>query len=162
MNLTKQFPLFALLMGLWLFFSSAASLPVEPTTTTTTGHSLSQTAQKKVEKLEKRLEKTKKAKKKARLEKRIKKITYGEQGDALGLAALVAGIFSILMSVAVLAFLGIEWQLLVFIGMLLGAAAIIVAIVDLRYTDMPGQAWAAMIIGGLGLIAGIIALVIVK
>jgi len=162
MNLSKQISLLALFMGLWLFFSSAASLPTVPSNPTTEVVSLSQTQQNKIKKLEKRLVKAKNAKKKARLENRIRKITYGEQGDALGLAALVVGIISILMSVAVLAFLGIEWQLLVFIGMLLGAAAIIVAIVDLRYTDMFGQAWAAMIVGGLGLIAGIIALVIVK
>jgi uncharacterized membrane protein HdeD (DUF308 family) len=52
--------------------------------------------------------------------------------------------------------------ILVFIGLLLGAAAIIIGIVDLRYTDMPGQAYAAIVAGGLGLIAAIIALIFVK
>jgi hypothetical protein len=142
---------------MWFFFSSA-SFPIEPLDKK--GHSLSKS--KKVEKLERRLEKVSNPEKKARIKEKIKKITYGEQGDALGLAALISGIISILLSIAVLAFLGIELQLLVFIGLLLGAAAIIIGIVDLRYTDMPGQAYAAIVAGGLGLIAAIIALIFVK
>jgi hypothetical protein len=143
--------------AMWFFFSSA-SFPTEPLDKK--GHSLSKS--KKVEKLERRLEKVSNPEKKARIKEKIKKITYGEQGDALGLAALISGIISILLSIAVLAFLGIELQLLVFIGLLLGAAAIIIGIVDLRYTDMPGQAYAAIVAGGLGLIAAIIALIFVK
>jgi hypothetical protein len=143
--------------AMWFFFSSA-SFPIEPLDKK--GHSLSKS--KKVEKLERRLEKVSNPEKKARIKEKIKKITYGEQGDALGLAALISGIISILLSIAVLAFLGIELQLLVFIGLLLGAAAIIIGIVDLRYTDMPGQAYAAIVAGGLGLIAAIIALIFVK
>ncbi len=150
---------FTLLAGLWFLFSSA-SFPTEPINKKE--HSLSKSQKVKLEKLERRLEKVSSPEKKARIKEKIKKITYGEQGDALGLAALIGGILSILLSVAVLTFLGIEWQLLVFIGLLLGAAAIIIGIVDLRYTDMPGQAYAAMVVGGLGLIAGIIALILVK
>ena len=142
---------------MWFFFSSA-SFPIEPLDKK--GHGLSKS--KKVEKLERRLEKVSNPEKKARIKEKIKKITYGEQGDALGLAALISGIISILLSIAVLAFLGIELQLLVFIGLLLGAAAIIIGTVDLRYTDMIGQAYAAIVAGGLGLIAAIIALIFVK
>ena len=98
--------------------------------------------------------------KSAKIKDKIKKIKYGQQGDALGLAALISGILSILLSVVFLAFLSIDWQILVFVGLLLGAAAIIIGIVDLRYTDFPGQAFAAMIAGGLGIIAGIIALIV--
>jgi len=148
---------FTIMTAMWFFFSSA-SFPTEPLDKK--GHSLSKS--KKVEKLERRLEKVSNPEKKARIKEKIKKITYGEQGDALGLAALISGIISILLSIAVLAFLGIELQLLVFIGLLLGAAAIIIGIVDLRYTDMPGQAYAAIVAGGLGLIAAIIALIFVK
>ncbi len=143
----------------WFFFS-AASFPTEPISKKETV--LSKAQKVKLEKLEKRLEKASNPARKSRIKEKIKKITYGEQGDALGLAALIGGIISILLSVAVLTFLGMEWQLLVFIGLLLGAAAIIIGIVDLRYTDMPGQAFAAMVAGGLGIIAGIIALILVK
>jgi hypothetical protein len=149
-----------LLTAIWMFFSSAASLPAS------SAHdkeiSLSKAQKSKLEKLEKKLEHISNPLKKEKIEKKIRKIKYGQQGDALGLAALIGGILSVLLSVAVLAFLGIEWQLLVFVGLLLGAAAIIIGIVDLRYTDMPGQAYAAMVAGGLGIIAGIIALIVVK
>lgn len=142
----------------WLFFCSASSFPVEPPKETI---KLTHNQILKIKRLETKLKKAEGAKR-IKIEKRIKKIKYGERGDALGLAALVAGILSILLSIIVLAFLGMEWQLLVFIGLLLGAASIIAAIVDLRYTDMPGQAYAAIIAGGLGLIAGALALIFLK
>lgn len=149
---------FIFLLAVWTFFSSAATFPIEPSKK----EHLSKAQKSKLEKLEVKYEKTLNPNKKERLKDKIKKIKYGEQGDALGLAALIGGILSILLCAAVLAFLGIEWQLLVFVGLLLGAAAIIIGIVDLRYTDMPGQAYAAIVAGGLGLIAGIIALIVVK
>jgi uncharacterized membrane protein len=147
-----------LLTAVLIFFSSAASLPVSPTQE----KALSKVQKSKLERLEKKLEKSNNPIKKEKIKDKIRKIKYGQEGDALGLAALIVGILSILLSVAVLAFLGIEWQLLVFVGLLLGAAAIIIGIVDLRYTDMPGQAYAAMVAGGLGIVAGIIALIVVK
>jgi uncharacterized membrane protein len=147
-----------LLTAVLIFFSSAASLPVSPTQE----KAFSKVQKSKLERLEKKLEKSNNPIKKEKIKDKIRKIKYGQEGDALGLAALIVGILSILLSVAVLAFLGIEWQLLVFVGLLVGAAAIIIAIVDLRYTDMPGQAYAAMVAGGLGIIAGIIALIVVK
>jgi uncharacterized membrane protein len=147
-----------LLTAVWIFFSSAASLPVSPTQE----KAFSKVQKSKLERLEKKLEKSNNPIKKEKIKDKIRKIKYGQEGDALGLAALIVGILSILLSVAVLAFLGIEWQLLVFVGLLLGAAAIIIGIVDLRYTDMPGQAYAAMVTGGLGIVAGIIALIVVK
>jgi hypothetical protein len=160
MKLFLRFSLCLTLMTACWFFFSAASFPTEPISKKETV--LSKAQKVKLEKLEKRLEKASNPARKSRIKEKIKKITYGEQGDALGLAALIGGIISILLSVAVLTFLGMEWQLLVFIGLLLGAAAIIIGIVDLRYTDMPGQAFAAMVAGGLGIIAGIIALILVK
>jgi hypothetical protein len=150
-----------LLLVIWIFFTSSVALPTEPINSIKKEH-LSKAQKSRVEKLEKRLEGTVNLQKRAKIEKRLRKINYGQQGDALGLAALVGAILSILLSLAVLLFLGIDWQLLVFIGLLLGAAAIIIGIVDLRYTDMPGQAYAAMVAGGLGIIAGIIALIVVK
>jgi uncharacterized membrane protein len=147
-----------LLTAVLIFFSSAASLPVSPTQE----KAFSKVQKSKLERLEKKLEKSNNPIKKEKIKDKIRKIKYGQEGDALGLAALIVGILSILLSVAVLAFLGIEWQLLVFVGLLLGAAAIIIGIVDLRYTDMPGQAYAAMVAGGLGIVAGIIALIVVK
>jgi uncharacterized membrane protein len=147
-----------LLTAVLIFFSSAASLPVSPTQE----KAFSKVQKSKLERLEKKLEKSNNPIKKEKIKDKIRKIKYGQEGDALGLAALIVGILSILLSVAVLAFLGIEWQLLVFVGLLVGAAAIIIAIVDLRYTDMPGQAYAAMVTGGLGIVAGIIALIVVK
>lgn len=150
---------FIFLLAVWTFFSSAANFPIEPSKKE---QQLSKAQKSKLEKLELKYKKTLNPNKKERLKDKIRKIKYGEQGDALGLAALIGGILSILLSAAVLAFLGIEWQLLVFVGLLIGAAAIIIGIVDLRYTDMPGQAYAAIVAGGLGLIAGIIALIVVK
>lgn len=133
-------------------------MPVSPTQE----KAFSKVQKSKLERLEKKLEKSNNPIKKEKIKDKIRKKKYGQEGDALGLAALIVGILSILLSVAVLAFLGIEWQLLVFVGLLLGAAAIIIGIVDLRYTDMPGQAYAAMVTGGLGIVAGIIALIVVK
>ena len=150
---------FVFLLAVWTFFSSAAISPIEPSKKE---QQLSKAQKSKLEKLEVKYKKTFNPNKKEKINDKIKKIKYGEQGDALGLAALIVGILSILLSAAVLAFLGIEWQLLVFVGLLLGAAAIIIGIVDLRYTDMPGQAYTAIVAGGLGLIAGIIALIVVK
>ena len=152
----------ALFFFIWIFLCSAISFPSNPIENKKFSKSLGLQQQKKVERLENRLKHSESEVKSAKIKDKIKKIKYGQQGDALGLAALISGILSILLSVAVLTFLGIDWQILVFVGLLLGAAAIIVGIVDLRYTDFPGQAFAAMIAGGLGIIAGIIALVIVK
>lgn len=150
----------ALLTGLFFFFFAvpdAQAAGVIPTS-----EKVAKQQEWKIQQLEVRIEKTRSPKKQARLAKRLKKIKYGEQGDALGLAALLGGIVGILLSLAVLLFLGIEWNLLIFVGLLFGIAAIIFAIVDIRYTNMPGQAIAAMIAGGLAIVAGIIALVLVK
>lgn len=150
----------SLFFAVCIFFCSASVLPVEGR-----GAKKEKKIQKqetKIKKIEAQLASTTRAKKKEKLQKRIKRVKYGERGDALGLAALLGGIVAILLSLAVLIFLGIEWKLLIFIGLLLGAAAIIFGIVDLRYTDMPGQAFAAIIAGGLAIVAGIIALIVVK
>jgi hypothetical protein len=149
-----------LMAAVWIFFSSAALLPSESPHEKVLPYSKVQKT--KLERLEKKLERVSNPLKKEKIKDKIRKIKYGQEGDALGLAALIAGILSILLCVAVLAFLGIAWQLLVFVGLMLGAAAIIIGIVDLRYTDMPGQAYAAMVAGGLGIVAGIIALIVVK
>jgi hypothetical protein len=149
-----------LMATVWMFFCSAALLPTEPPLESAFYNDNIQKT--KLERLEKKLERVSNPLKKEKIKDKIRKIKYGQEGDALGLAALIAGILSILLCVAVLAFLGIAWQLLVFVGLMLGAAAIIVGIVDLRYTDMPGQAYAAMVAGGLGIVAGIIALIVVK
>jgi hypothetical protein len=151
---------FILLIFLWTFFSAAVSAPLEPISKKE--QNLSKAKRTKLERLKKKYEQISNPIKKEKIKDKIRKIKYGEQGDALGLAALIGGILSILLSAAVLAFLGIEWQLLVFLGLLIGAAAIIIGILDLRYTDMPGQAYAAIVAGGLGLVAGIIALIVVK
>ena len=142
------------------FFCSASVLPVEGRDAKK--EKKIQKQETKIKKIEAQLESANRTKKKEKLQKRIQKIKYGQQGDALGLAALLGGIVAILLSLAVLIFLGIEWQLLIFIGLLLGAAAIIFGIVDLRYTDMPGQAFAAIIAGGLAIVEGIVPLIIVK
>jgi len=155
-----RFNVFLLMMAAVCLFFSSASLPVDQKQEKEI--SLSKAKKSKLERLELKLEKSANPVKIEKIKKKIRKIKYGQQGDALGLAALIGGIFSILLSVAVLAFLGIAWQMLVFVGLLLGAAAIIIGIVDLRYTDMPWQAYAAMVVGGLGIIAGIIALIVVK
>lgn len=155
-----RFNLFLLILTAVCMFFCSASLPVEPKIEKEI--TFNKTKKSKLERLEVKLQKSSNPVKIEKIKKKIRKTKYGQQGDALGLAALISGIFSILLSVAVLAFLGIAWQMLVFVGLLLGAAAIIIGIVDLRYTDMPGQAYAAMVVGGLGLIAGIIALIVVK
>jgi len=155
-----RFNLFLLLMAVVCIFFSSASMPIEPKQEKQIV--FSKAKKSKLERLEMRLEKSANPAKIEKIKTKIRKIKFGQQGDALGLVALIAGILSILLSVAVLAFLGMELQLLVFAGLLLGAAAIIIGIVDLRYTDMPGQAYTAMVAGGLGVIAGIIALIVVK
>ena len=147
-------------MAVVCIFFSSASMPIEPKQEKQIV--FSKAKKSKLERLEMRLEKSANPAKIEKIKTKIRKIKFGQQGDALGLVALIAGILSILLSVAVLAFLGMELQLLVFAGLLLGAAAIIIGIVDLRYTDMPGQAYTAMVAGGLGVIAGIIALIVVK
>ncbi len=157
----KFLPITACSLFLWslcFLLCSAAAIPdagIVP-------NEVDSKSSKKIERLEQRQQQAKTKKQQLRIEQKLRKIKYGGQGDALGLAALLGGIVSVLLSLAVMIFLGVEWQLLVYLGLLLGIGAIIFGLVDLRYTDMPGQAWAAIIIGAVGVVLGVVALIVVK
>lgn len=134
---------------------NAAVLPVQPEGKSE--QKLSKRTQNRIDRLELKLAKAKSSKRKVHLQRKIDRL---QEGSIVGLAGVLAGIGGMLMGAAVIAF-GLTGSLLMYLGLLLGAGAIIFGIVDMRYAESLGLSWGAIVLGGLAMLACVLAIILV-